>query len=154
MPGKVHRTFPGNNEHILAGNNLVAIPAETFSKEPLNSVSDNRISYFRTNGYAEPGLFSIIQSGDYQEMRGVDFCPPTRQAQKLWPFSQTGLLRKFRPAPRQHPPFYVRGRFGGTLTVNLFRPLALRLFNTLRPPGVSIRMRKPWVRLRRTLLGW
>ena len=87
-------------------------------------------------------------------MGAIDLFPPTRQAQKLWPFSQTGLLRKFRPAPRQHPPFYVRARFGGTLTVNLFRPLALRLFNTLRPPGVSIRMRNPWVRLRRTLLGW
>jgi hypothetical protein len=105
MPGKVHDTFPGNNEHILAGNHLVAIPAETFSKKPLNSVSDNRISYLRTNGYAEPGLSSIIQSGDYQEMGGVDLCPPTRQAQKLWPFSQTGLFRKVLSVPRQHSRF-------------------------------------------------
>lgn len=130
------------------------MPAETFSEKPLYSVADDRISYFRTNGYAKPGLSSLVRFGDNQEMGAIDLFPPTRQAQKLWPFSQTGLLRKFRPAPRQHPPFYVRGRFGGTLTVNLFRPLALRLFNTLRPPGVSIRMRKPWVRLRRTLLGW
>ena len=83
----------------------------------------------------------------------MDLFPPTRQVQKLWPFSQTGLLGKVRLTSRQHPPFYVRARFGGTLTVNLFRPLALRLFNTLRPPGVSIRVRKPWVLLRRTLLG-
>ena len=154
MPGKAYRIFLGNNEHILVGDNLVAMPAETFSEKPLYSVADDRISYFRTNGYAKPGLSSLVRFGDNQEMGAIDLFPPTRQAQKLWPFSQTGLLRKFRPAPRQHPPFYVRGRFGGTLTVNLFRPLALRLFNTLRPPGVSIRMRKPWVRLRRTLLGW
>jgi hypothetical protein len=99
MPGNVHCTFPGNNEHILAGSNPVAIPAEAFSKEPLNSVSDDRISYFRTNGYAEPGFSSIIQSADYQEMGGVDLCPPTRQVQKLWPFSQTGLFRKVRSVP-------------------------------------------------------
>jgi hypothetical protein len=154
MPGKAYRIFLGNNEHILVGDNLVAMPAETFSEKPLYSVADDRISYFRTNGYAKPGLSSLVRFGDNQEMGAIDLFPPTRQAQKLWPFSQTGLLRKFRPAPRQHPPFYVRARFGGTLTVNLFRPLALRLFNTLRPPGVSIRMRKPWVRLRRTLLGW
>lgn len=154
MPGKAYRIFLGNNEHILVGDNLVAMPAETFSEKPLYSVADDRISYFRTNGYAKPGLSSLVRFGDNQEMGAIDLFPPTRQAQKLWPFSQTGLLRKFCPAPRQHPPFYVRARFGGTLTVNLFRPLALRLFNTLRPPGVSIRMRKPWVRLRRTLLGW
>src|SRR5207247_9793057 len=96
----------------------------------------------------------LVPFGDNQERGAIDPFPPTRYAQNLWPFSQTRLLRKFCPAPRQHPPFYVPARFGGTLTVNLFRPLALRLFNTLRPPGVSIRMRKPWVRLRRTLLGW
>ena len=86
-------------------------------------------------------------------MGAIDLFPPTRQVQKLWPFSQTGLFGKVRLAPDNILRFYVRARFGGTLTVNLFRPLALRLFNTLRPPGVSIRVRKPWVRLRRTLLG-
>lgn len=135
MPGKFHCTFPGNNEHILAGNNLVAIPAETFSKEPLNSVSDNRISYFRTNGYAEPGLFSIIQSGDYQEMRGVDFCPPTRQAQKLWPFSQTGLFRKVRSVPRQHSRFLGARPLGRYDNRQPFPPLGSASFQYLTSPG-------------------
>jgi hypothetical protein len=48
---------------------------------------------------------------------------------------------------------YLRARFGGTLTVNRFRPLARRRLSTFRPPGVSIRARKPCVRFLRMLLG-
>jgi hypothetical protein len=154
MTRKVRSILPGDDQHILAGDDLVAMSTETFSEKPLYSVTDNRIAYLRTNGYAKPGLSSLVRFGYNQEMGAVELLPPTRQAEKLWPFSQTGLLRKVRLATRQHPPFfYVRARFGGTLTVSLLRPLALRLFSTLRPPGVSIRVRKPWVRLRRTLLG-
>lgn len=107
MPGKIHSAFPGNNEHILIGDDFVAIPAETFSEKPLYSVTDNRISYFRTNGHAKAGLSSLVRSGDDQEMGAIDFLPPTRQAKKLGPFSQTGLLWKVRPAPRQHPPLFT-----------------------------------------------
>ena len=39
-------------------------------------------------------------------------------------------------------------------TVNRFLPLALRRLSTLRPPGVSIRAKKPWVLFRFRLLGW
>lgn len=48
---------------------------------------------------------------------------------------------------------YVRARLGGTDTVNFLRPLARRRLITLRPPGVAMRARKPWVRLRLILLG-
>src|SRR5437763_12265041 len=34
------------------------------------------------------------------------------------------------------------------------RPLARRAASTRRPPGVAIRARKPWRRLRISLLGW
>jgi len=64
MPGKVHRIFLGNNEYILTGDNLVAVPAEAFSEKPLYSVPDNRIPYFRTNGYAKPGLSSLVRLGN------------------------------------------------------------------------------------------
>ena len=83
MPGNIDRLFPGNNEHIAAGNNLVAISAEAFSEKPLNSVADNRIPYFRTNGYAEPGLSALVRFDNDQEVGAIDFFPPTRQAQKL-----------------------------------------------------------------------
>lgn len=86
-------------------------------------------------------------------MGAMDFFPPTGQAEKLWPPSQTDLLRKAGLPLDNILRFYRRARLGGTVTVSLFRPLALRLFSTLRPPGVAIRVRKPWVRLRRTLLG-
>jgi hypothetical protein len=49
---------------------------------------------------------------------------------------------------------YVRARFGGTVTVNRLRPLARRRLMTLRPPGVSMRARKPCVRFLLILLGW
>lgn len=49
---------------------------------------------------------------------------------------------------------YVRARFGGTVTVNRLRPLARRRLRTLRPPGVSMRARKPCVRFLLMLLGW
>jgi hypothetical protein len=45
------------------------------------------------------------------------------------------------------------GCFGGTETVRRLRPLARRRFKTLRPAGVAMRARNPWVRFRRRLLG-
>jgi hypothetical protein len=38
--------------------------------------------------------------------------------------------------------------------VRRLRPFARRRLNTCRPFLVAMRARKPWVRLRRTLLGW
>ncbi len=57
-------------------------------------------------------------------------------------------------ASRSNPPLiYVRARFGGTVTVNRLRPLALLRFRTFLPPGVAIRTRNPCVLLRLKLLG-
>jgi hypothetical protein len=41
-----------------------------------------------------------------------------------------------------------------THTASLFLPFRRRRFNTSRPSWVLMRFRKPWVRLRRRLLGW
>ena len=38
--------------------------------------------------------------------------------------------------------------------LSLLRPRARRAAKTLRPPLLSIRARKPWRRLRTSLLGW
>jgi len=43
--------------------------------------------------------------------------------------------------------------FVGMVTVKRFLPLARRRLSTFRPPGVLMRARNPWVRLRRMLLG-
>jgi hypothetical protein len=45
------------------------------------------------------------------------------------------------------------GCFGGIDTVRRLRPFARRRLRTLRPPGVAMRARNPWVRFRRRLLG-
>jgi hypothetical protein len=63
------------------------------------------------------------------------------------------MFGKTEPTFRRPRLFQVLARFGGTTTVNFFRPLALRRFNTLRPPGVSIRVKNPCVLLRLILLG-
>jgi len=66
------------------------------------------------------------------------------------------LVARARPRSRitdtRHVP-QERALFGGTTTVNFLRPFALLRLRTFRPPGVSIRARKPCVLLRRTLLG-
>jgi len=42
----------------------------------------------------------------------------------------------------------------GVVGVKRRRPFARRRLRTRRPPGVLIRFRNPWVRLRRIRLGW
>gem|GEM_PF-2626810 len=49
---------------------------------------------------------------------------------------------------------YRFARFVGVDTVNRFRPFARLALSTLRPPGLDIRVRKPCLRRRLTLLGW
>jgi hypothetical protein len=46
------------------------------------------------------------------------------------------------------------GCFGGIDMASRARPFARLRLSTLRPPGVAIRARKPWVRSRRRLCGW
>jgi hypothetical protein len=46
------------------------------------------------------------------------------------------------------------GHHRSSATVNRFRPLARRRFNTIRPFLVDMRTRKPCVFLRRRVLGW
>jgi hypothetical protein len=48
---------------------------------------------------------------------------------------------------------YRFARLGGVDTVRRLRPLARRFFSTLRPPGLAILERNPWVRRRLKLLG-
>ena len=45
------------------------------------------------------------------------------------------------------------GYFAPISTVRRLRPLARRFLMTLRPAAEDIRLRKPWVRLRRLLCG-
>jgi hypothetical protein len=47
-----------------------------------------------------------------------------------------------------------RGSIPGAYGTSFLRPFARRRLKTRRPPFVAMRARNPWVRLRRTLLGW
>lgn len=74
-------------------------------------------------------------------------------ADPAWPGEDAAELRGVpeAPLPGEGP---VRLRQGGPdQTLSRARPFARRALRTWRPPLVAIRARKPWVRLRRMLLG-
>ena len=120
----------------------------------LNTVADNRLPHFFADSDAESILFPLVEFADDDKMVGVNLSFPTREIEKLRSSGKAGVFRETFPALRQlSAPFYERARFGGTVTVSLLRPLDLLCLRTLRPPGVAIRVRKPWVLFRFILLG-
>src|SRR5262245_50507079 len=68
-------------------------------------------------------------------MGTIDLFPPTRQAQKLWPFSQTGLLGKIRLASRQHPPCLRASSFRRHPNCQPFPTLGPSSFQDFTSPG-------------------
>src|SRR5262249_35991892 len=68
-------------------------------------------------------------------MRAMDLFPPPRQVQKLWPFSQTGLLGKVRLASRQHPPFLLASPFRWHPNCQSFPTLGPSSFQYLASTG-------------------
>ncbi len=130
------------------------VSAKKLSQEPFDAVANDGVPDSRAHRDAQSAFFPIVCLADDDKMGGVNLASPLGQAQEFGSFSKTGLFGKPRPAPRQLSTcFYVRARFGGTTTVNLFLPFALRRLRTFLPPGVAIRARKPCVRLRFMLLG-
>ena len=63
-----------------------------------------------------------------------------------------GLRRNAHPAPASRDAARIRKSRGQA--DRRLRPFARRAAMTRRPPGVAIRARKPWRRLRISLLGW
>ncbi len=50
-------------------------------------------------------------------------------------------------------PGWFESQYSLTSTTNRFLPFALRRFNTMRPPFVDMRVKRPWVLFRFVLLG-
>jgi len=130
------------------------MPTKIFAQESLNPITDHCSPYLRADCDAESMDFPSISSVNDYKVRGVDLFPAARKAEKLRASGKAGALwEPFRTLRQLSAPFYQRGCFGGIVTDSLFRPFALRRLRTLRPPGVAIRARKPWVLFRLILLG-
>jgi len=102
----------------------------------LHSVADNRVADFLGDGDAEThDRIVIAPRPDDQHETGHGRPPAAIGRQKI-------------RAARKH-------RIGRLAQADSFlRPRARRAASTLRPPGVALRERKPWRRLRTRLLGW
>lgn len=120
---------------------------ERFSERPLNPIANHR----RPNSSRDDDGDSASRGrGRGETMNNVraSFNPPALANDA----SNVGARAEVRPlgqaAPHGPPSPPPRQ------TARRLRPLARRRLSVRRPPGVRMRARKPWVRLRLTTLGW
>lgn len=97
------------------------------------------------DGETETRRADIIRGGEQREERVGRTETLAENASKRFRFQQALL------AGKPEVCFRLKRRAYGQ---SLARPFARRALSTLRPPLVAMRARKPWVRLRRRLLGW
>jgi hypothetical protein len=88
------------------------------------------------DGEPEPGAFAPVARRLDPDHPGPAHAPPGTHCGEA-------------PTPTEPAPFRQRGPVG----VRRFRPFRRRALSTLRPPGVDIRARNPWVLRRYAFLG-
>jgi hypothetical protein len=123
------------------------MPSIDFTDSPFQAVPDYGSAHFATHGDPETGTARASLHEQDEAVRSA-FVTRTTERQELPPAAYARRLWKALALMGGH-----LGCFGGIETVSRFRPLARLRRRTLRPPGVAIRARKPWVRKRRVLLG-
>ena len=123
------------------------MPSIDFTDSPLQAVTDDGSAHFAAHGDPETGPVGASLHEQHEAVRSA-FVTRTTERQELPPAAYARRLWKALALMGGH-----LGCFGGIETVSRFRPLARLRHKTLRPPGVAIRARKPWVRKRRVLLG-
>jgi len=119
-----------------------ALPRQPFQAIPL----DRGTGMFARDGHTQAGDIAPVRAGQYREKAVFRPLSPTENPLELGSLVQTRFGWE-PPGPwhvHQRPPYGV----------SRARPFARRALSTLRPPLVAMRARKPWVRLRRRLLGW
>ena len=116
--------------------------AHPLSQQPLDPVSNDRVSHFL--GHRDPessnqlGITSF--SSERQHGLAVQLDAIRLDREELAASTETHLLRDF--------------HFFAIVTEIRLRPFARRRRSTSRPPRVFLRARKPCVRLRLLLCGW
>jgi hypothetical protein len=139
---------PGlRNDHEIAAEAMtIGMPSKHLADPPLQAVSDHRASSLATHSDSEAGR-PVAIAYEKHEARGSPLVT-TAERQELPTATKPRRLGEALALSGRH-----RGCFGGMETVSRLRPFARLRLRTLRPPGVAMRARNPWVRLRRVLLG-
>lgn len=123
------------------------MPSVDFTDPSLQTVPNDGSTHLAAHGDPETGPARASLHEQDETVRSA-FVTRTTERQELPPAAYARRLWKALALMGGH-----LGCFGGIETVSRFRPLARLRLKTLRPPGVAIRARKPWVRKRRVLLG-
>ncbi len=146
--------------NIQAGQ-LLPVTTKALAHQTLDTISSNGgLDIALADGKPEPGIFTAIGRCQNQQTLIHGFAPGIiEDALEISPIQQSQLAGKPLGPGRCCDPFRAlirdcRPRFPLTQALSLLRPLARRALMILRPALVLMRARKPWVRLRRMVLGW
>lgn len=134
------------HDHDVDGRKIGLMQAKGFACLPLDPVAnDGGRRRLARDSQPQPGMVQPVRGrkqGKKPVGRTLAF---TENASERFRFQQALVTRK---------PELIAGIGIRPYGQSRARPLARRALSTLRPPLVAMRARKPWVRLRRRLLGW
>ena len=136
---------PGHHDDVDGRETAMRL-AKAFTDLPLDPVpADGGRRHLAGDSEAKPGIVQAVWRGKQREKVVRRTNAFAENTSKGFRFQQSQLAGKPEVLNRLRRVVYGQRRA---------RPFARRALNTLRPPLVAMRARKPWVRLRRRLLGW
>ena len=161
--GQIRSPFFGHDDDVPRRQELFVAP-EKFSQEALHPVAATGFAHLAPRDQPQPGAASLPRGQADAEVRRVQSFSPCLGPQVLLAAADPLVSGKAGRLPGCGGFTGEVSRGGGlwggrercslrSHTERRLRPLARRLCNTRRPPLVLMRVRKPWVRDRRSLLG-
>lgn len=126
----------------------VIVDTKELSHQPFNAVPPNRVANFATDRQPEPGRPLRPAHDDDNKMGRVALTPHFSN-----PIEFTFFMKSKGRGETIFPFSHVTDYLEGIVADRIFLPLARRRLMTVWPFLVRIRLRKPWVLLRRILLG-
>jgi len=132
---------------------------EQLPNEALGPVPDDRAAHLPRGGDSQPAVTERVRSRHHRHQPPANPLAVLVDAQKLGAAPnpaggrKRAQLRFGRIFPGHLGNRPESAGYDPVDTLNRFRPLARRRFNTRRPPLVAMRTRNPWVFLRRRLFG-
>jgi hypothetical protein len=127
-------------QQIDAGSRGSARGPERLADQAPQAIALGRRSQRAGQHYPETIAVQPVLENQHQEQAPVQ--APAVAQQPLEVLRRVEAIRGAQARPGQ-----------GTYAASRLRPFCRRRFSTRRPPWLPIRTRKPWVRLRRRLLG-
>lgn len=137
----------GDNHDIPAASKAASFVANSLAKPTFYAVAHHGVSYLPAHGQADTTDLGSTREEQQEQMRLANLPTAALDPQVIRPLAKPTLPGVAEAGEAQFA-------LVGMVATSRLRPLARRRERTLRPPGVFIRARKPWVRLRLMLLGW